>query len=90
MSAASQTNPMRRETHTADDFYVLDSYFSDTEELPRPIRAFIVGTAGDVVLVNKRGEAQAAWPVYAGQRVEISPLRINATNTTASNLMGLC
>lgn len=81
-------NPNRRETFTADDFYILDSHVSDTDNLPRKIRGIIVGTAGNLEMRTARGENVAAIPVVAGQFLPVAPIRL-LSNTTATNLLGL-
>jgi len=85
----AERNPNRRETYTATDAYILDDYFSDTAELPRKIRGFIVGNAGNVVMVTEANLTLAAFPVVAGQYLPFAPKQIKSTSTTASSLLGL-
>ena len=86
----SESNPNRRETFTASDFYAMSSYLSDTVDLPynRQIRAIVVGGAGDVVCHNIHGTS-VTFAAVAGQILPIQPKRVLSTGTTATGLVGL-
>lgn len=81
-------NPNRRETFTAPDFYALSSHLSDTIDLRKPIRAIVVGGAGNIVCHNINAES-VTFTVVAGQILPIQPKRILSTGTTATGLVGL-
>lgn len=59
----------------ADDF---------TERLPREIYC---GSDGDLVVVRRDG-AEVTYPVVKGVTLSISPVRIKATGTTVSPVIG--
>lgn len=59
---------------------------SDTVDFNRPIRAVFVGVAGDIAFVSVHGEV-VTYTVEAGRLVIVAQ-RINATNTTATGIIG--
>lgn len=59
---------------------------SDTVDFDRPIRAVFVGVAGDVAFVSVHGEV-VTYTLEVGRTV-ICAQRINATNTTATGIIG--
>lgn len=67
----------------------------DTADLPRYLpnklltNALYVGVGGDVVAVAQNGQATTFSGVPSGATVRIGVRRINATNTTATNLVAL-
>ncbi len=63
---------------------------SDTANLPLgQCDAFYVGVAGDVVAINPQGAAVTFTAMVAGAIYPITVIRINATSTTATNLVAL-
>ena len=61
----------------------------DTTKFARSARAIYVGTTGNVALVHKDGTT-CVWPsVPAGGYILCESVRVNATLTTASNLVGI-
>lgn len=63
---------------------------SDTVDLAIPVRAIYVGTTGNIALVPPNKTAAVLFSnVQAGTTLMVAAKRINATNTTASNLVGL-
>jgi hypothetical protein len=55
---------------------------------PNP-RALFVGTAGNVAVVNKDGVATTFKNVASGQVLDVQAVRVNSTNTTASDIVAL-
>jgi len=62
---------------------------SDTVDFDRPINGFYVGGAGDAVVVFENDEYVTLKGLLAGQIYPMKLKRINATGTTATNLVGL-
>ena len=62
---------------------------SNTVGYDRMARAFYVGTTGDVVVLTSEGNAVTFTAVPAGAIIPINHTRINATGTTASNIVAL-
>jgi len=58
-------------------------------DLLQPIRAFYVGTTGDVTLTGLNGASVTFVLVPAGVLMPVAAVRISATGTTASNIVGL-
>jgi len=54
-----------------------------------PARALYVGGTGDVVAINENGAAVKFVAVPAGSILPIVTSRVNATNTTAANIVAL-
>lgn len=54
-----------------------------------PARALYVGGAGDVVAINENGVAVTFVGVAAGTVLPIATTRVNATDTTATNIVAL-
>jgi len=52
-------------------------------------RAIRVGGGGDVVAVREDGTAVTFKNCYAGEVLDIVAIRVNATGTTATDLVGL-
>lgn len=72
-------------TKPADDFEAVTP--SDTQGVY--YRGIYIGVSGDVVLVNKRGVAVTFKNAQAGSVIPASPHRVMATNTTATDLVGM-
>ncbi len=62
---------------------------SDTNNLSGTARGFLVGVGGDVVAVDTYGDAVTLKNLASGAYYPIQILRINATNTTATDLVAL-
>ena len=61
----------------------------DTTKFARTARAIYVGTTGNVSVLNKDGTT-CVWPtVPAGGYILCECVRVNATGTTASGLVGV-
>jgi hypothetical protein len=52
-------------------------------------RAIYVGGAGNIVIVTENGDAVTYSNVPAGTIIPIVAKRVNSTNTTATNLVGM-
>lgn len=59
---------------------------SDSAELAVLPRFLIIGTAGNVSLVNADGQS-VTIPVQAGQVLPLRPSKVNATGTTATGIV---
>ena len=63
---------------------------SDTHPIKGgPARALYVGVTGDVTAINENGVAVTLSGVPAGAVLPIATARVNATGTTATNLVAL-
>jgi len=62
--------------------------YSEGGVLFRP-KAFFVGGAGDLALVNSAGDAVTFENVSAGSLLPVSSEFVNSTNTTATNIVAL-
>jgi hypothetical protein len=62
---------------------------SDTADLPALTQAIYVGGAGTLAAVMANGTAGTFTGVLAGQILPLTARRVNATNTTATNLVSL-
>lgn len=62
---------------------------SDTTNLSGAARGFLVGVGGDVVAVDVYGNAVTLKNLISGVIYPIQITRINATNTTATDLVAL-
>ena len=62
---------------------------SDTVAHGKPMRALYVGGAGNVVMVNPDGSTVTLIGALAGNVYPLICKRINATSTTATNLVAL-
>lgn len=61
---------------------------ADTDP-PRPIRALMVATAGDVALITLAGETATLPALVPGMQYAIRATRILSAGTTATGLVGL-
>lgn len=52
-------------------------------------RGIYIGVGGDVALMNKRGTAVTFKNMAAGIYYPLSPIKVMATNTTATDIVGL-
>lgn len=62
---------------------------SNTASISTKARAIYVGTAGDVAMVNARGTAVTFKAVLAGTVLPVQTTRVNATGTTATDIVAL-
>lgn len=62
---------------------------SDTVNLPVGCRSVYVGGAGNIVLVSRGGNTVTFTAIPAGSVLPVMPMRINATNTTATLIVAL-
>ena len=62
---------------------------SDSVNLTSIARALYVGTSGNVSAVMPDGDVVLFSNVQAGQILPVRVARVNATNTTASNIVAL-
>ena len=62
---------------------------SDTINFTTPFRSVYVGVAGDVVIVSANSTVVTYKNATAGSVLPVAGIRINATNTTATSLVGL-
>ena len=62
---------------------------SDSVNFPFTARGIYVGAFGDIVAISEQGVAITFKAVPQGTILPIMALRINATNTTATNLVAL-
>jgi len=58
-------------------------------DLARPIRAFYVGVAGNITLTPVYGDPVLLTAVSAGAVYPFAAIRISATGTTASGIVGI-
>jgi hypothetical protein len=61
----------------------------DSTDLTVDARGLYVGTAGNVVAVSTSGDVVTFTNVQAGTILPINVRRVNATSTTASNIVAL-
>lgn len=62
---------------------------SDTVNLSAKARALYIGKGGDVVAINGSGDAILFKSVQTGTILPIFTTRVNATDTTATNIVAL-
>lgn len=62
---------------------------SDTENFANTVVGIYVGGDGDVVAVNQFGTAVTFVAVPAGTILPIRAIRVNSTNTSATDMVGL-
>ena len=62
---------------------------SDTTDFNDTFRSLYVGTAGNVVVVTMDGTVLTFKNVANGQTIQMMGKRVNATGTTASDIIGL-
>jgi len=60
----------------------------DTDELPFLCRAIWVGVGGTLVVALPEGGAQTYINVPDGSRLDVDAIRVLATGTTCTNLIG--
>lgn len=62
---------------------------SDTVNFSYVARGIYIGVTGDVVIVNQSGSVLTFKNAQQGSILPIRCMRVNATNTTATNLIAL-
>lgn len=62
---------------------------SDSTNLTSAARALYIGTAGNVTLVTIGGSVITFSNVQSGSILPVRTTRVNATNTTATNIVAL-
>lgn len=72
-------------SNPATDYWTLTP--SDSVNETQSFRAIYVGTTGNIALVSERGNV-VTFPNVAVGIFPVGGVRINVTNTTASNLIG--
>lgn len=76
------------------DLGVSDAYSnvtpSDTTNLRSPSRALWIGTGGDVNIARPSDNQSFLFVnVPSGYRLDVATIRVNDTNTTASNIINM-
>lgn len=71
----------------AGDFFPITP--SDSVNLIKATKGIYVGGAGNVSAVTRNGVTVLFTAVPVGSTLDIGAIRINATGTTATNLVGL-
>ena len=71
----------------ADDYFAVTP--SDATDLAVSTRGLFVGGAGNLVAVKEDNTTVTFTGVIAGQILPIRVRRVNATNTTATNIVAL-
>ncbi len=72
----------------ASEFYAIST--SDTVDETTPFRALYVGVAGDVAIVPRDGGTAVVFTgVPAGTVLPVRGVRVDSTNTTATDMVGL-
>lgn len=62
----------------------------DSTNFSENVRGIYVGVGGDVVIVCKDGESAITFKnAVTGSVIPVRAIRVNSTNTTATNLVGL-
>lgn len=81
-------NPFVTPAATATDYFAITP--SDTVNFTQgPVRGIYVGGAGNIVCVSNSGSVITFTAVPVGTVLNVQALRVNATSTTATNLVGL-
>ncbi len=81
-----ETHAVGLESPAAYAFSVVPSDVTDLEQVTR---ALYVGNAGDISLVMKDGGSVLFKNISAGSILALRTQRINATATTATDIVGL-
>lgn len=77
------------ENSSAPALYAGDATPSDSTNLSSIARALYVGTGGNVAAVMPDDSVVTFISVQSGQILPVRVKRVNATNTTASNIVAL-
>ena len=73
-------------TSPAVDYYAITPADSD---LVRPVRALYVGVSGNITVTNPKGGSVLFSNVPAGSILPVSAIRVSATGTTATGIVGI-
>jgi hypothetical protein len=60
---------------------------SDSVDLAPGVRAIFVGTGGDIALVGEDDNVEVLKNVADGMIIDVSPKRVNDTDTTADDIV---
>jgi hypothetical protein len=74
-------------TYSASGMVEIDP--SDTEDLAHPLRGLYVGGGGDVRCVGPEGDVVTLKNLSSGQILPVQIVRVYASGTTATDLVGL-
>lgn len=69
------------------DFFAITT--SDSSNFAFQVAGIYVGVGGDVVAVTQAGVAVTFKNAVAGSVLPVCAIRVNATSTTATNLVGI-
>lgn len=81
--------PINQDKHTSPSGAFASVTPSDTVNITGEPRALFIGTGGDVVVVGQDDVAVTFANVQQGQTLPVRAKRVNATSTTASNIVAL-
>ena len=87
--AAIKPPPFLSTDNAAPGVYCFAITPSDTVNLTQIPRAIYCGSTGNVVFVNSDGTTCTWNGVPTGMLIPCTAMRINQTNTTASDLIGI-
>ncbi len=73
---------------SGQNFFAITAHDS-TNFTQGTVRGIYVGVGGDVVAINENSTAVTFKNTVAGSVLPIKAIRVNSTNTTATNLVGL-
>lgn len=76
-----------KEVMSAPDCFSITK--SDTDNFAYQVRAIYVGGAGNVVVVTPAGSVVTFTGVPAGTILPVRAIRVNSTDTTATDMDGL-
>lgn len=86
------TDTFSPQLNVDDNSPALDAFAitpSDDTDFDFVVRGIYVGNTGDVVVVTPYGSEVTFAAVPAGMILPVRAIRVNSTNTTASNMVGL-
>jgi len=75
------------ETFSSPGFVAITAH--DSNNISSPVRAIYVGVGGDVAVVGLDGTAVTFKNVPTGAILPVQAIRVNSTNTTATNMVGM-
>ena len=74
-------------SNPATDYFAITPHDSNNEAVA--FRAIYVGVAGNVTVVSANGNVVTFKNAQAGSVLPVEGVRVNATNTSATDLVGL-
>lgn len=89
MAAAVGPTPYSASNNTAPAMDSFEITPSNTVYLPVMARALYVGVGGNVVVITPASTSVTFVSVPSGKILPVMAIRINSTNTTATNIVGL-